>query len=84
VTPGIIATALLNFIFAWNEYFLALILGGRNTSTLPVATATYVGRARVEWGNLFAINLIIMIPVIILTIILRRQLVKGLSLGLVD
>jgi len=84
VTPGIIATALLNFIFAWNEYFLALILGGRNTSTLPVATATYVGRARVEWGNLFAINLIIMVPVIILTIILRRQLVKGLSLGLVD
>jgi multiple sugar transport system permease protein len=84
VLPGIIATALLNFIFAWNEYFLALILGGRDTSTLPVATATYVGRARVEWGNLFAVNLIIMIPVIILTIILRRQLVKGLSLGLVD
>jgi multiple sugar transport system permease protein len=84
VLPGIIATALLNFIFAWNEYFLALILGGRDTSTLPVAAATYVGRARVEWGNLFAINLIIMTPVIILTLILRRQLVKGLSLGAVD
>lgn len=82
--PGMVATALLNFIFAWNEYFLALILAGRNTSTLPVAAATYVGRARVEWGNLFAINLIIMIPVIILTLILRRQLVKGLSLGTVD
>jgi multiple sugar transport system permease protein len=84
VLPGIIATALLNFIFAWNEYFLALILGGRDTSTLPVAAATYVGRAQVEWGNLFAINLIIMTPVIILTLILRRQLVKGLSLGAVD
>lgn len=82
--PGMVATALLNFIFAWNEYFLALILAGRNTSTLPVAAATYVGRARVEWGNLFAINLIIMIPVIVLTLILRRQLVKGLSLGTVD
>lgn len=82
--PGMVATALLNFIFAWNEYFLALILAGRNTSTLPVAAATYVGRARVEWGNLFAINLIIMIPVIVLTLVLRRQLVKGLSLGTVD
>lgn len=82
--PGMVATALLNFIFAWNEYFLALILAGRNTSTLPVAAATYVGRARVEWGNLFAINLIIMVPVIILTLILRQQLVKGLSLGTVD
>ncbi len=84
VLPGIIATALLNFMFAWNEYFLALILGGRDTSTLPAAAATYVGRAQVEWGNLFAINLIIMTPVIILTLILRRQLVKGLSLGAVD
>ena len=84
ITPGIIATALLNFIFAWNEFFLALILGGRSTSTLPVAAGTYVGRARVEWGNLFAINLIIMVPVILLTVILRRQLVKGLALGLVD
>lgn len=84
ILPGIVATALLNFIFAWNEYFLALILGGRSTSTLPVAAATYVGRAQVEWGNLFAINLIIMTPVIILTLILRRQLVKGLSLGAID
>lgn len=84
VMPGIMATALLNFIFAWNEYFLVLILGARDTSTLPLAAATYVGRARVEWGNLFAINLIIMVPVIILTIILRRQLVKGLALGVVD
>jgi len=84
VLPGVIATALLNFIFAWNEYFLALILGGRDTSTLPVAAATYVGRAQVEWGNLFAINLVIMTPVMILTFILRRQLVKGLSLGAVE
>lgn len=84
ITPGIIATALLNFIFAWNEFFLALILTGRNTSTLPIAAATYVGRARVEWGNLFAVNLIIMVPVVILTIILRRQLVKGLTFGIID
>jgi multiple sugar transport system permease protein len=84
VAPGIIATALLNFIFAWNEFFLALLLTGRNTSTLPLAAATYVGRARVEWGNLFAINLIIMIPVIILTVILRRQLAQGLTFGIVD
>jgi multiple sugar transport system permease protein len=84
VTPGIVATALLNFIFAWNEYFLALLLTGRNTSTLPIVAATYLGRVRVEWGNLFAVNLIIMIPVILLTVILRRQLVKGLTFGIID
>ena len=84
VWPGIVATALLNFIFAWNEFFLALILSGNKTSTLPMAAGTYVVRARVEWGNLFAVNLIIMTPVIVLTIILRRQLVKGLTFGILE
>ena len=84
VWPGIVATALLNFIFAWNEFFLALILAGNKTSTLPMAAGTYVVRARVEWGNLFAVNLIIMMPVIVLTIILRQQLVKGLTFGILE
>ncbi|MCY4072498.1 MAG: carbohydrate ABC transporter permease [Chloroflexi bacterium] len=84
VWPGIVATALLNFIFAWNEFFLALILAGNNTSTLPMAAGTYIVRARVEWGNLFAVNLIIMMPVIVLTIFLRQQLVKGLTFGILE
>ena len=49
-----------------------------------MAAGTYVVRARVEWGNLFAVNLIIMTPVIVLTIILRRQLVKGLTFGILE
>ena len=44
VWPGIVATAILNFIFAWNEFFLALILAGNRTSTLPM-TAGHLYRA---------------------------------------
>lgn len=84
VFPGIVATAILNFIFAWNEFFLALILAGNRTSTLPMTAGAYIVRTRVEWGNLFAVNLIIMVPVIVLTIILRRQLVKGLTFGILE
>ena len=84
VFPGIVATAILNFIFAWNEFFLALILAGNRTSTLPMTAGTYIVRTRVEWGNLFAVNLIIMVPVIVLTIALRRQLVKGLTFGILE
>jgi multiple sugar transport system permease protein len=84
VMPGIVATALLTFIFAWNEFLLALILTRRETQTLPIAAATYVGRVRIEWGYLFAVNLLIMTPVILLTIILRRQLVKGMTFGIID
>lgn len=84
VLPGIIATALLVFIFCWNEYMMALILSGRDTQTLPVAAATYMTRVRVEWGYLFAMNVIIMTPIIILTAIFQRQLVRGLTFGMVD
>ena len=82
--PGIVATGLLVFIFCWNEFLMALILSGRNTQTLPVAAATYVTRVEVEWGNLFAMNLIIMTPVVILAAIFQRQLVRGLTFGMIE
>ena len=49
-----------------------------------MTAGTYIVRTRVEWGNLFAVNLIIMVPVIVLTIALRRQLVKGLTFGILE
>jgi len=84
VAPGIMATGLLVFIFAWSEYMLAVMLSGRETETLPVAAAKYVGLAEVAWGNVFAINLVIMIPIIILALLLQRQLLRGLTFGLLQ
>jgi len=84
VLPGILATGLLVFIFAWSEYLLAVMLSSRETSTLPVAAATYVGLAEVAWGQVFAINLIIMLPIIVLALILQRQLLRGLTFGLIN
>ena len=84
VAPGIMATGLLVFIFAWSEYLLAVMLSSRETATLPIAAATYVGLAEVAWGNVFAINLVIMAPVMILALVLQRQLLRGLTFGLVE
>jgi multiple sugar transport system permease protein len=84
VLSGIIATAIILFIFCWNEYLIALVLSGRDTETLTVAAATYVSEVQVEWGLLFAMNLIIMTPIIILTAIFQRQLVRGLTFGMID
>jgi ABC-type glycerol-3-phosphate transport system permease component len=84
VAPGIMATGLLVFIFAWSEYLLAVMLSSRETATLPIAAATYVGLAEVAWGNVFAINLVIMVPVMILALVLQRQLLRGLTFGLVE
>ncbi len=84
VMPGLAATALLVAMVAWNEYMLALILTGRNTATLPIGAVTYVTRVRVEWGELFAMNLIIAAPVLLLAATLHRHLVRGLTFGMVE
>ena len=84
VMPGLAATALLVAMVAWNEYMLALILTGRNTATLPIGAVTYVTRVRVEWGELFAMNLIIAAPILLLAATLRRHLARGLTFGMFE
>lgn len=84
IMPGVVATGLLVFIFTWNEYLLAFILTAQETQTLPVAAATYVGLIRVEWGNLFAVNMVIIIPIIVLATLIQRHLVRGLTFGMLE
>ncbi len=82
--PGIVATALLVVMIAWNEYLLALILTGGNVQTMPVAAARYITRVRVEWGQLFAANMLIAVPVLVLAFTLQKQLVRGLTFGMIE
>jgi multiple sugar transport system permease protein len=84
IVPGIIATALLVLMIAWNEYLLALILTGRESQTMPVAAARYITRTRVEWGELFAANMLIAVPVIVLAFALQKHLVRGLTFGMIE
>ena len=48
--PGIIATAVLCFIFAWNEFPYAFLLGGKTMETLPVAVPKLITPQGVKWG----------------------------------
>ena len=82
--PGITTTAIFCFIFAWNEFLLALVLTSTNKSmTLPVATATLVTQFQVVWSELAAAGTVAAAPVLIFAIIVRKYLVRGLTLGVV-
>lgn len=83
VKTSIIATGLLSFIFMWNDYLMALILTGVNTRTMPVAAAAYITRTNIRWGELFAAEMLIAIPVIIIVIVLRKHLVRGFTFGMI-
>jgi multiple sugar transport system permease protein len=83
VTPGLVATALFSFIFAWNEFMFALLLTRRNVRTLTIIVPSLVGGHEILWGEIAAIGTVAIIPGILLALLLQRYLVRGLTLGAV-
>jgi len=83
VKPGVVATAILAFIFSWNNFLFSVILAGRNTRTLPIAVFNMIGYEEINWGPLAAAATLITLPVIILTLIIQRHIVTGLTFGAV-
>jgi multiple sugar transport system permease protein len=79
--PGIVATAMLVFIMTWNEFFYALVLTQRDVGTFPTGIPAFFGAFRVEWGQMFAASALGVIPPLLFGLIMRRYLVRGLSLG---
>jgi multiple sugar transport system permease protein len=81
--PGLITTAVLCMVFAWNDYAFATSLGGPQSSTLPTAAGALVTQAGIDWGLLCALGIVIALPMLIAGLAVRRHLVTGLSLGAV-
>jgi multiple sugar transport system permease protein len=79
--PGIVTVGLLVAIGAWNEYFGALILGGPDTNPATVGIMTYVGETSLNWGVVAAGTLVLVLPILILTLVLQRGLLRGLTAG---
>lgn len=84
VRPGIAASALLAFIFAWNNYIFPLILTDSNATTVTVAVTKYLGGGGQAYYNLTAAAALIgVLPPLILALSIQRYLVRGLSFGAV-
>lgn len=81
VKPGIASTALLAFIFSWNEMLFGLILGGQTAKTLPASFSGLITPHGTFWGQLCAAAGVVTLPVIILAAFLQKYLIQGLSMG---
>ena len=79
--PGIVSTAVLAFIFAWNEFLYAFMLGGRNVETLPVSIPTLITTQGVKWGEMAVVGIFALLPVLAVVFLLQRHIVRGLTLG---
>jgi len=79
--PGITVATILGFIFSWNNFIFGIVLAGRETRTLPVAVYNVLTFEQVSWGPLAAAALLVTAPVLILTLLMQREIVAGLTAG---
>jgi sorbitol/mannitol transport system permease protein len=81
VTPGLVSTALICVIFAWNELFLAINLTVTNASTMPMFLISSVPQEGLYIAHLSAAATVASVPVILVGWIAQRSLVRGLAMG---
>jgi multiple sugar transport system permease protein len=81
--PGLVATSLLVFILAWNEYLLALFISTVNAQTMPLLISAQNATRGPQWWYMSVLILIMIGPVIILSILLQKQIARGLLVGAV-
>lgn len=79
--PGIAVSAIFSFIFSWNELLYALVLTRKYAQTAPVVATSFMSGYDLPWGQIMATGTMIALPVIIFSIIVSRQLVRGLTMG---
>ena len=83
VRPGVVATAILSFVFSWNNFLFSVILAGRQTRTLPIAVFNMISYEEINWGTLAAAATMITLPVLLLALVVQRHIVTGLTFGAV-
>jgi len=80
--PGVFTAAILVFIYAWNEFFFALlIMTQQRYQTLPVGIALFQGEYTLPWGDIAAASTIATVPLVLLVFLFQRRIVSGLSAG---
>ncbi|HUF26336.1 MAG TPA: carbohydrate ABC transporter permease [Gemmatimonadaceae bacterium] len=80
--PGIATTAILTFIYCWNEFLFALSFTlGADRQTVPVAIALFRGQYQVPWGQILAAAVVATVPVALMVLAFQRRIVEGLVRG---
>lgn len=81
--PGLAATMVIVFMFAWNEFLLASMLTSQEAKTLPVIAANAIKPKSIAWGLASSAGVLMSLPVVVLVLLMQRYLVRGLTLGAV-
>jgi ABC-type glycerol-3-phosphate transport system permease component len=83
LAPSVATVAVLTLVLTWNEFLFALSLTRSAAKTAPVGLQEFTGMFGTDWGSITAAATMIVAPILILTIVLRRRMVSGLTFGAV-
>lgn len=82
--PGLFTTAILVFIYSWNEFLFALTFtSSYRARTIPVGIALFPGLHEVPWGDIAAATIVVIMPLILIVLIFQRRIIEGLTSGAV-
>ncbi len=80
-STGIAATAIFCLIFAWNEYAFAVLLTSGEAQTAPPFIPIIIGEGGQDWPAVAAGTTLFLVPIVVFTILLRKQLLRGITFG---
>ena len=83
IKPGLVSSALLAFIFAWNSFTFPLILASSKVYPVTVAITKYLGTDSAHYGQLAVAATVSAIPAMVFALCIQKHLVRGLSFGAV-
>jgi multiple sugar transport system permease protein len=84
--PGVFTSAILVFIFAWNDFLFTTALTSTNAArTVPAAIAFFTGSSQFEQptGSIAAASVVVTVPIIIIVLLFQQRIVSGLTAGAV-
>ena len=84
VRPGLIATTMLSWVFAWNEFIFALIITGNNVEPYPTIIPTLILSNQILWDQIMAMAVVVTIPPTLILIAFRKHIIEGMTLGVAE
>jgi multiple sugar transport system permease protein len=81
--PGISVTVILGFIFSWNAFNYPLMLAGRQTFPVTVGAIQFISYEQVLWGQMAAATIVAALPQLVLSLMVQKYIVRGLTMGAV-
>lgn len=79
--PGLASTSIFSFMFSWNDFLFALLLTRTQAKTVPVGISQFLTLYNSQWGTLCAAAILFSLPVLLITYLIQKRIVAGLTLG---